>query len=95
MVDPSWNDEANASPDYKKVLLDIYCPEQVVINTIPNDRGVQNVEKTFRGLACNSQKATKDYYLKSNSGLEKIWRVNDIGISKCYWGFHYVKNDGN
>jgi hypothetical protein len=27
MIDPAWNDEANQSPDYKKVLIDIYCPE--------------------------------------------------------------------
>jgi|LakMenEpi03Aug12_release.lakeMendotaPanAssembly.Ray.scaffolds.fasta_scaffold1898079_1 hypothetical protein len=54
---------------------------------------MQIVEKTFRNLAHSIGR--KDYYLKNNQGLDQIWRVNEIGLTKCYWGMFYVKNDGN
>jgi hypothetical protein len=56
LVDPSWNNSASQHPDYKKVLIDIYCPEQVMINTIPNDRGVPLVEQIMRTFALDHSK---------------------------------------
>lgn len=75
MIDPAWNDEANQSSDYKKVLIDIYCPEQVMINTIPNDKGVPLVEKIMKTFALDRSKTKKDNYMAGNQGLENLWRV--------------------
>jgi len=75
LVDPSWNDSARQHPDYKKVLIDIYCPEQVMINTIPNDKGVPLVEKIMKTFALDRSKTKKDNYMAGNQGLENLWRV--------------------
>lgn len=29
-IDPTWDDSANFHPDYKKVMIDVYCPLQDV-----------------------------------------------------------------
>ena len=32
MIDPNWNETAESDQEYKKVILDLYGPESVVIS---------------------------------------------------------------
>ena len=51
LVSPYFNAYAEDSPDYKKLLVDIYAPHSVKISKIDNIKGMQIAEKTFRNLA--------------------------------------------
>jgi len=54
LVDPNWNESANLDPNYKKVLIDIYCPENLNLHTIDVQTGIKLIERTFTSIARKS-----------------------------------------
>ena len=55
LVDPIWNESANLDPDFKKVLIDIYCPEILDLHAVPDQTGIKLLEKTFALIARKSE----------------------------------------
>jgi len=54
MVDPTWNEQASLDPDFKKVLVDIYCPESLNLRAIPDQTGIKLIEKALTLVAKKS-----------------------------------------
>jgi len=54
LVDPNWNQSAILDPNYKKVLIDIYCPENLHLHAINDQTGIKLIERTFASMAKES-----------------------------------------
>lgn len=40
-IDPTWNESADFHKDYKKVMVDIYCPQSnLQLNPVPEQHGI-------------------------------------------------------
>jgi len=55
LVDPAWNESASLDPDFKKVIVDIYCPESLNLRAIPDQTGIKLIEKTLALVANKSE----------------------------------------
>lgn len=94
-VDPTWDPSADYHRDFKKITVDIYCPENLNIETVSRTEGVAILTQTLKDVAQNIvPKDKRSYHLASNKDYGRdAYRVTDLNESKCWYGFIYTKND--
>ena len=93
MVDPLWNKTAENSRLYKEVLIDIYAPESLRIDTVEEAEGIQCLVEAFKDAARRSNNEP-DYYLHDNPDYaNNVYRVSDIEGLNCWYGYVYTANN--
>ena len=77
MVDPIWNHSSELSEDYKEILVDVYAPEIVDLETIDDQAGIMFLEQALKDAARTvASPENKQFYLKDDTDYgEDVYRV--------------------
>ena len=52
LIDPTWNESASFDPEYKKVMLDIYCSQKdIEMWNVTQSAGIEILKKTLKFVA--------------------------------------------
>ena len=95
MVDPIWNHSSELSEDYKEILVDVYAPEIVDLETIDDQAGIMFLEQALKDAARTvASPENKQFYLKDDTDYgEDVYRVQDVQCLDCWYGFIMTQNN--
>ena len=86
-VDPTWHESASYHSDYKKVMIDIYCPLfGLNLQLVPEKKGIQYLVNALKDVAQNRvEPSNRKHHQSSREDYGKdVYRVADISASKCW-----------
>lgn len=94
MIDPMWNESTANDQLYREVLIDVYCPEPVVLDEVEDIRGMEYLAAAFKYHArTEAPEESRELYLSDHPDYgEDVLRVQDIESLPCWYGYIYTQN---
>ena len=94
MIDPIWHESTDNDPSlHKKVLLDVYAPEGLLLERVSHADGLELLSQSLKHAALHlSPDEKKQRYLQERPDYTDVIRVQDLDLLKCWYGFIYTNN---